>query len=67
MMLLGGDQQSALVGQQCFDRGQMKNTFGTGQFLLLNTGKEMIMSDKGLLTTVGYKMGIDDPVTYAIE
>jgi glycerol kinase len=61
-----GDQQAATVGQVCFDVGQGKNTYGTGNFLLLNTGKEAVTSEHGLLTTVGYQFGDDDPV-YCLE
>lgn len=62
-----GDQQSALVGQRCFAEGQLKNTFGTGQFLLLNTGSERTFSDKGLLTTLAYQMGERAAPSYAVE
>lgn len=61
-----GDQQAALVGQTCFSTGESKNTYGTGCFMLLNTGTEIIPSSSGLLTTVGYKLG-DQPATYALE
>ena len=61
-----GDQQAALVGQTCFDTGEAKNTYGTGCFLLLNTGTNIVRSKSGLLTTVGYKFGNDLPV-YALE
>jgi len=61
-----GDQQAALVGQTCFKPGEAKNTYGTGCFLLLNTGNELIPSKKGLLTTVGYKFG-NEPVVYCLE
>ena len=61
-----GDQQAALVGQMCFSRGEAKNTYGTGCFLLYNTGPDAVESNHGLLTTVAYKMG-DDPVCYALE
>jgi glycerol kinase len=60
-----GDQQAALFGQTCFDRGEAKNTYGTGSFLLLNTGGEIVHSEK-LLTTVAFKLGESDPV-YALE
>jgi glycerol kinase len=60
-----GDQQAALFGQTCFDRGEAKNTYGTGSFLLLNTGREIVRSQK-LLTTVAYKLGEGEP-TYALE
>uniref|UniRef100_A0A224XMQ6 Probable glycerol kinase n=1 Tax=Panstrongylus lignarius TaxID=156445 RepID=A0A224XMQ6_9HEMI len=62
-----GDQQAALVGQMCFEQGQAKNTYGTGCFLLYNTGTSLVFSSHGLLTTVGYKMGTDAPVVYALE
>jgi glycerol kinase len=60
-----GDQQAALFGQTCFDGGEAKNTYGTGSFLLLNTGAEIVHSAK-LLTTLGYKLGNGDP-TYVLE
>ncbi|EFA75245.1 Glycerol kinase 2 [Heterostelium album PN500] len=62
-----GDQQSAMVGQMCFDKGQAKNTYGTGCFLLYNTGDDIVHSKHGLLTTVCYKLGKDSPVHYALE
>jgi len=61
-----GDQQAALVGQTCFNAGQGKNTYGTGCFLLMNTGTKPIPSKFGLLTTVAYQLG-DEPVHYALE
>jgi glycerol kinase len=61
-----GDQQAALVGQVCFEPGQAKNTYGTGCFLLMNTGGTPVLSDFGLLTTVGFKFG-DKPAQYALE
>jgi len=57
-----GDQQAALVGQACFDIGEAKNTYGTGCFLLLNTGNALVPSTKGLLTTVGYQIRGEKPV-----
>ena len=57
-----GDQQAALVGQACFDVGQAKNTYGTGCFLLLNTGHEPVASTHGLLTTLGYQVSGEKPV-----
>jgi glycerol kinase len=60
-----GDQQAALFGQTCFDRGDAKNTYGTGSFLLVNTGEEIVHTES-LLTTVGYKLG-DGPATYVLE
>uniref|UniRef100_A0A8D3E8Z5 glycerol kinase n=1 Tax=Scophthalmus maximus TaxID=52904 RepID=A0A8D3E8Z5_SCOMX len=62
-----GDQSAALVGQMCFQDGQAKNTYGTGCFLLLNTGAKPVISDHGLLTTVAYKLGRDKPACYALE
>ena len=61
-----GDQQASLFGQQCFNRGSVKNTYGTGCFALTNTGTEIIYSNNGLLTTVAYKYG-DNEANYAIE
>ena len=61
-----GDQQAALVGQTCFEPGQAKNTYGTGCFLLLNTGEKPVQSKFGLLTTVAYKFG-SRPANYALE
>jgi glycerol kinase len=61
-----GDQHAALFGQTCFDPGEAKNTYGTGCFMLLNTGEKPIPSKSGLLTTMGYKIG-DAPAVYALE
>ena len=61
-----GDQQAALVGQACFDIGEAKNTYGTGCFLLLNTGEEAVASRHGMLTTVAYQMRGQRPV-YCLE
>jgi glycerol kinase len=61
-----GDQQAATVGQACFNVGEAKNTYGTGCFLILNTGAEIVPSNSGLLTTVCYKFGHQDTV-YALE
>jgi glycerol kinase len=61
-----GDQQAALVGQTCFKSGQAKNTYGTGCFLLMNTGNKPVASKYGLLTTVAYRMG-NQPAAYALE
>lgn len=61
-----GDQQAALFGQTCFDVGTAKNTYGTGNFMLLNTGTELVRSNNGLLTTVGYQIAGSGP-TYALE
>jgi len=62
---IAGDQQAALIGQQCFSRGMVKNTYGTGCFMLMNTGQVAIPSQHGLLTTIAYKIG--GKVTYALE
>jgi glycerol kinase len=61
-----GDQQAALFGQTCFSVGEAKNTYGTGNFLLLNTGTEAVPSKSGLITTAGYRIG-DQPTVYALE
>jgi glycerol kinase len=61
-----GDQQAALVGQTCFQPGQSKTTYGTGNFLLLNTGTSPVWNDSGLLTTVAYQFG-SSPCVYALE
>lgn len=60
-----GDQQAALFGQTCFEPGTVKNTYGTGAFILMNTGEKRIHSDQGLLTTIGW--GIDGKIHYALE
>ena len=60
-----GDQQAALFGQTCFEEGESKNTYGTGCFLLVNTGNNLVLSKNGLLTTVAWQIG--DQVTYALE
>ncbi len=60
-----GDQQSALFGQTCFQPGEAKNTYGTGCFLLMNTGEKPVFSDNGLLTTIAW--GLDGKVSYALE
>jgi glycerol kinase len=62
---IAGDQQAALFGQACFEPGSAKNTYGTGCFMLLNTGKVSVPSEKGLLTTVAWKLG--GTTTYALE
>ncbi|GMQ57288.1 glycerol kinase GlpK [Vallitalea sediminicola] len=62
---IAGDQQAALFGQACFLPGMAKNTYGTGCFMLMNTGQEMVMSDSGLLTTIAW--GVDGKVEYALE
>jgi len=61
-----GDQQAALFGQTCFSPGEAKNTYGTGCFMLLNTGTKPVQSKNGLLTTLGYKIG-NQPAVYALE
>ena len=61
-----GDQQAATFGQACFDVGAAKNTYGTGSFMLLNTGTEPVASEHGLVTTVAYRIG-DTPALYALE
>ena len=61
-----GDQQAATFGQACFEIGMAKNTYGTGNFMLINTGEEAIPSENGLLTTVAYKLGDQKPI-YALE
>ncbi|GAA1819438.1 glycerol kinase GlpK [Agromyces neolithicus] len=61
-----GDQQAATFGQAAFETGEAKNTYGTGNFLIFNTGEEIVHSKNGLLTTVGFKLG-DQPVHYALE
>src|SRR6202050_1380434 len=61
-----GDQQAALFGQTCFSAGEAKNTYGTGNFLLLNTGTSPVQSNNGLITGVGYKIG-DAPASYMLE
>ncbi len=62
---IAGDQQAALFGQACFDPGSVKCTYGTGAFVLMNTGDRKVLSDKGLLTTVAWKLG--DKTSYALE
>ena len=62
---MAGDQQAALFGQRCFNPGQIKNTYGTGCFLLMNTGTEVIKSTNGLITTIA--SGINNEVSYALE
>jgi len=60
-----GDQEAALFGQMCFQPGMVKNTYGTGSFILMNTGERVVHSDKGLLTTIAW--GIDGKIEYALE
>ena len=62
---VAGDQQAALVGQTCFDPGLVKSTYGTGCFLMLNTGRDLVKSKNKLLTTIGYKL--NNEITYALE
>ncbi|KAJ1558842.1 hypothetical protein HK096_002255 [Nowakowskiella sp. JEL0078] len=62
-----GDQQAALVGHTCFNAGDIKNTYGTGCFMLFNTGTKPVISKHSLITTVGYKLGKDAPAYYALE
>lgn len=62
-----GDQQAALVGNKCLSKGEAKNTYGTGSFLLFNTGHDVVRSENGLITTVAYKLGPNQPPTYALE
>jgi len=61
-----GDQQAATFGQACFSPGEAKNTYGTGNFMLVNTGMDLVQSNSGLLTTVGYKLG-EEPAVYCLE
>ncbi|QVY61516.1 glycerol kinase GlpK [Cytobacillus gottheilii] len=62
---IAGDQQAALFGQACFEKGMAKNTYGTGCFMLMNTGSEGVKSERGLLTTIAW--GVDGKVEYALE
>lgn len=62
---IAGDQQAALFGQACYEKGMSKNTYGTGCFMLMNTGEKAVKSENGLLTTIAW--GIDGKVTYALE
>src|SRR5699024_10077426 len=62
---MAGDQQAALFGQLAFEPGMVKNTYGTGSFIIMNTGEEPQMSKNNLLTTIGY--GINDKIYYALE
>ncbi|HLM55965.1 MAG TPA: glycerol kinase GlpK [Pyrinomonadaceae bacterium] len=63
---VAGDQQAALFGQACYEAGSVKNTYGTGSFLLMNTGRAPVPSREGLLTTVAWQLG-DEPAVYALE
>lgn len=65
IMAIAGDQQAALFGQTCFEQGELKNTYGTGCFLLMNTGAEPVLSQHGLLTTIAWSL--NGKVTYALE
>lgn len=62
-----GDQQAALFGQKCFNAGEGKNTYGTGCFILYNTGTKIVESKNGLITTVAYQLGKDSEPYYALE
>lgn len=62
---VAGDQQAALFGQACFDKGMMKNTYGTGCFMLMNTGEKPVKSNNGLITTIAW--GLNNEITYALE
>jgi len=62
---IAGDQQAALFGQACFEKGMVKNTYGTGCFMLMNTGNQPVVSEHGLLTTIAW--GIEGKITYALE
>ncbi|XP_065887650.1 glycerol kinase-like [Dysidea avara] len=62
-----GDQSAALLGQYCLTAGEAKNTYGTGAFLLFNTGTDLVISKKGLLTTVAYKLGPNETTQFALE
>jgi glycerol kinase len=64
---IAGDQQAATFGQVCYEPGLSKNTYGTGCFILMNTGKQAISSEAGLLTTIAWQLGSDKPVIYALE
>ena len=62
---IAGDQQAALFGQSCFEQGMSKNTYGTGCFILMNTGKQAVKSQNGLITTIAW--GLNNEITYALE
>ncbi len=64
---IAGDQQAATFGQACYTSGMVKNTYGTGCFMLLNTGEKAVPSESGLLTTVGWQTGAGEPFTYCME
>lgn len=62
-----GDQQAALVGNKCLRKGEAKTTYGTGAFVLFNTGEEVVRSENGLISTVAYQAGKDSKPVYALE
>jgi len=62
-----GDQQAALVGNKCLRKGEAKNTYGTGSFVLFNTGEEVVRSENGLISTVAYQPGPGKKAVYALE
>eukprot|EP00474_Spongospora_subterranea_P002393 CRZ02851.1 hypothetical protein [Spongospora subterranea] len=62
-----GDQHAAMIGQLCFEKGSVKTTYGTGAFMLLNTGSNIVVSQHGLLSTITAKLGPNEPVVYALE
>src|SRR5512142_1121054 len=62
---VAGDQQAALVGQACFSAGEVKSTYGTGAFMVLNTGQQLVRSTNRLLSTIGYRL--NGRITYALE
>jgi glycerol kinase len=64
---VAGDQQAAMFGQACYYSGRAKNTYGTGCFLLLNTGDHAVISNSGLLSTIGWELGYEDSLTYCLE
>lgn len=64
---IAGDQQAALVGNKCLHAGDAKNTYGTGAFVLFNTGEELVYSDNGLLSTLAFQAGPNAKPVYALE
>lgn len=62
-----GDQQAALVGNKCLSKGEAKNTYGTGSFVLFNTGTDVVRSENGLISTLAYQLGPGAPAHYALE
>ena len=62
-----GDQQAALVGNKCLSKGEAKNTYGTGSFVLFNTGQDVVRSENGLISTLAYQLGPKAKATYALE